>query len=176
MKKILMILTIAFLLVALPSFSQVAVDLGLPSGTKWADRNVGASSPSGYGNYYDEEQAKSIARAKWGGTWCTPTKAQCEELVSKCRSEWSSVNGVKGCKFTGPNGKSIFLPAAGIWFEEDSQADYVGSFLQYMTSSIDKEYDALYYLTGNYDEQDVSIISLEQYGDGTRCSVRPVRK
>lgn len=28
------------------------VDLGLPSGTKWATCNVGASIPSGYGNYY----------------------------------------------------------------------------------------------------------------------------
>lgn len=32
--------------------SAVAVDLGLPSGTKWADRNVGASSPEDYGGYY----------------------------------------------------------------------------------------------------------------------------
>jgi len=29
-----------------------AVDLGLPSGTKWADRNVGADSPEGYGDYF----------------------------------------------------------------------------------------------------------------------------
>lgn len=28
------------------------VDLGLPSGTKWATCNVGASKPEGYGNYY----------------------------------------------------------------------------------------------------------------------------
>ena len=28
------------------------VDLGLPSGLLWADRNVGASSPEVYGNYY----------------------------------------------------------------------------------------------------------------------------
>ena len=28
------------------------VDLGLPSGLLWADRNVGASSPEDYGNYY----------------------------------------------------------------------------------------------------------------------------
>ena len=28
------------------------VDLGLPSGLLWADRNVGASSPEFYGNYY----------------------------------------------------------------------------------------------------------------------------
>ena len=28
------------------------VDLGLPSGTKWATMNVGASSETDYGNYY----------------------------------------------------------------------------------------------------------------------------
>jgi len=30
----------------------VIVDLGLPSGTLWADRNVGASSPEDYGDYF----------------------------------------------------------------------------------------------------------------------------
>lgn len=29
-----------------------AIDLGLPSGTKWANMNVGAESPEGYGGYY----------------------------------------------------------------------------------------------------------------------------
>lgn len=29
-----------------------AIDLGLPSGTKWACCNIGASSPEGYGGYY----------------------------------------------------------------------------------------------------------------------------
>ena len=33
------------------------VDLGLPSGTKWATTNIGASTPEEYGNYY-----------AWGGT------------------------------------------------------------------------------------------------------------
>ena len=28
------------------------VDLGLPSGLKWADRNVGATSPEHYGSYF----------------------------------------------------------------------------------------------------------------------------
>ena len=28
------------------------VDLGLPSGIKWAKRNLGASKPSDYGDYY----------------------------------------------------------------------------------------------------------------------------
>ena len=31
---------------------HTAVDLGLPSGTKWATCNVGASSPEEYGDYY----------------------------------------------------------------------------------------------------------------------------
>ena len=29
-----------------------AIDLGLPSGTKWCCCNVGASTPEGYGGYY----------------------------------------------------------------------------------------------------------------------------
>ena len=32
--------------------AAVAVDLGLPSGTKWADRNVGASSKTDYGDCF----------------------------------------------------------------------------------------------------------------------------
>ncbi len=32
--------------------SVVWVDLGLPSGLLWADRNVGANNPEDYGNYY----------------------------------------------------------------------------------------------------------------------------
>ena len=39
-----------------------AIDLGLPSGTKWACCNVGASSPEGYGGYYawGETEEKSV--------------------------------------------------------------------------------------------------------------------
>ncbi len=39
-----------------------AVDLGLPSGIKWADRNVGASKPEAYGDYlaWGEVRSKSV--------------------------------------------------------------------------------------------------------------------
>ncbi len=39
-----------------------AVDLGLPSGTLWADRNIGANSPEGYGDYFawGETRPKSV--------------------------------------------------------------------------------------------------------------------
>ena len=115
------------------------VDLGLPSGLKWATCNVGASSPEEYGDYYawgeiktKEDYSKSnsktygksmsdisgnstydVARAKWGGSWRLPTKKELEELKNKCKWEWTTINGKKGYKVTGPNGNSIFLPAAG---------------------------------------------------------------
>ena len=41
------------------------VDLGLPSGTKWATCNVGASSPSDYGNYYAWGETSTKSEYSW---------------------------------------------------------------------------------------------------------------
>ena len=41
------------------------VDLGLPSGIKWATCNVGASSPSDYGNYYAWGETKPKEEYAW---------------------------------------------------------------------------------------------------------------
>ena len=115
------------------------VDLGLPSGLKWATCNVGASTPGDYGNYYawGETTTKSnydydnsasygkswsdiggnssrdAARANWGGSWRMPTKSEFQELKGNCTWTWTTQNGKNGFKVTGPNGNSIFLPAAG---------------------------------------------------------------
>ncbi len=114
------------------------VDLGLS--VKWATCNVGASSPSDYGNYYawGETSTKSsyteansktygksmggiagnsaydAARANWGGTWRLPTAREIDELVARCKWTWVTICGHHGYKVTGPNGNSIFLPAAGL--------------------------------------------------------------
>lgn len=56
-------------------------------------------------------------RVKWGAPWRLPTKTEAEELVTKCLWEWTNMNGINGYKVTGPNGKSIFLPAAGSMLE-----------------------------------------------------------
>ncbi|MDE5739085.1 MAG: DUF1566 domain-containing protein [Bacteroidaceae bacterium] len=113
------------------------VDLGLPSGIKWAACNIGASSPSDYGYYfawgetrpkstYTMENSKTwekglgeisgnskydAARANWGGSWRLPSEAEFEELKLQCT--WTWMNGSNGYKIIGPNGNSIFLPAAG---------------------------------------------------------------
>ena len=76
--------------------AQGLVDLGLPSGTLWKDKNE-------EGGFYSYEQALN----KFGDR--LPTKEQFEELKSKCRWSWTG----SGYKVTGPNGNSISLPAAG---------------------------------------------------------------
>ncbi len=122
-----------------------AIDLGLPSGTKWASWNVGASSPEDCGGYYawGETEEKDyydwstythcdgtletchhigdniagteydVARMKWGDSWTMPSTDQIKELMDNCERTWTSQNGTNGMLFTGPNGNSIFLPAAG---------------------------------------------------------------
>ena len=124
------------------------VDLGLPSGLKWATCNVGASNPQDYGLYfawgettgYTAEQVTSgvrvfnsvsytasaistnlkpeqdAAHVNLGGNWRMPTRAEYKELIDNCNGAWTddyNGTGIEGQIFTGPNGKSVFFPAAG---------------------------------------------------------------
>ena len=52
-----------------------------------------------------------VACARLGGTYRMPRENEIQELIEKCRWEWTDVNSVKGYKITGPSGKSIFLPS-----------------------------------------------------------------
>jgi hypothetical protein len=110
--------------------NPVAVDLGLPSGTKWADRNIGALNPEDTGLYfswgntvgheagkdydleddYDNTQGSELkedidlehdaARVNLGEPWKMPTKEQFKELVDNCESEVTTINGYLGRRFT----------------------------------------------------------------------------
>ncbi len=90
------------------------VDLGLPSGLKWATCSVGADSPSDYGEYfawgetspksvYEYENSKTVdkffgdisgnpnydaATANWGASWRMPTKDEWDELKEQCQWTW----------------------------------------------------------------------------------------
>ena len=90
-------------------------NLGLPSGTMWCSHNVDGLFS------YDE------AVAKFGSG--LPTRAQWEELKTKCQWSW---NG-KGYKITGPNGNYIFLPAAGYRFCNGNLSE-VGTYGFYCSS------------------------------------------
>ena len=59
------------------------------------------------GTYYD------AAYSNWGYEWRMPTFEEMEELVDYCSWRWTTVRGEEGYMVTGPNGNSIFLPAAG---------------------------------------------------------------
>ena len=126
------------------------VDLGLPSGTKWATMNVGASSETDYGNYYqygkgaaqyaatsgdsnysgtEDPLAASADTAVqvWGGSWHMPTLAQMQELTANTTYKWVTNykdSGINGCTFTATNGAVLFFPAAGSWY--NGSQDYVG--------------------------------------------------
>lgn len=115
-----------------------AIDLGLS--VKWACCNVGAHSPEEYGNYYRYGDLKEmgveydhsndsedyihpnsdisatgydVAYTKWGNGWRMPTRAELQELIDSCSWKRVMINDVEGQIVTGPNGNSIFLPAAG---------------------------------------------------------------
>lgn len=111
------------------------VDLGLS--TKWAKFNIGASKetetgglfgfgdmtgyntsidPADYASADIYKTANDIANKIYDGKVTMPTIDEFEELFTCCTTEWTSDyegSGVSGYKFTGPNGNSIFLPAAG---------------------------------------------------------------
>lgn len=108
------------------------VDLGLS--TKWCKYNVGATKATDLGGLFgfgdmtgfqtsldlDNYASADIYKTdrdvanKVYGSWVTmPTIDEFEELFTECKKEWVEEDGVAGYKFTGPNGNSIFLPAAG---------------------------------------------------------------
>lgn len=186
------------------------VDLGLPSGLKWATCNVGATSPEEYGDFFawGETDPKTIyawstykwcngsedtmtkyctsssygtvdnktvldpeddaAHVNWGGAWRMPTRAEQDELREKCTWMWTTQEGVNGCRVTGPNGNSIFLPAAGNHCNA-GRAD-VGSNGYYWSSSL--------FMTRSYASYFLKFNSVEQQAYGCyRCegnSIRPV--
>lgn len=98
-------------------------DLGLPSGRKWALRNVGASSEEDCGYLMDFDTANAI---QFEDGWHLPTKEDFIELDENCAHQWIVINGVPGMLFTSiHNGNSIFFPAAGYsWFDKTDDDEY----------------------------------------------------
>lgn len=87
-----------------------AIDLGI--GIKFACCNVGASSPTQYGNYYEWKESETVV-ANWGNGWRMPSLSQLR-LLKNCSHEWKTITGISGMIFKGKNGNRVFLPAAGI--------------------------------------------------------------
>lgn len=125
--------------VSVPADNEM-VDLGLS--VKWAPYNLGASQSHGIGKFYCWGETSSklythlynykyydpltddymdigtdicgteydCAAMLWGNDWRLPTKEEMQELIDMCT--WTAESG--GFTVTGPNGNSIYLPAAGM--------------------------------------------------------------
>lgn len=184
------------------------IDLGLPSGLKWATCNVGANKPEEYGDYFawgetephyteghsqdnpcsnwktsksgynwasykwckgsDSSQTKyctsssygtvdnktvldpedDAAHVNWGGNWRMPTKEEQDELRTNCIWTWGVQNGVSGYTVVGPNGNSLFLPAAGCRLLYDFNS--AGSHGYYWSSSLYSNRSSYAYCLGFY--------------------------
>ena len=128
------------------------VDLGLPSGRLWASMNVGALAEEDAGLMMNFDTANAI---KFQGSWHVPSPEDFKELYHNTKSEWTTRNGIPGRTFTGKNGNSIFLPAAGYtWFDDDESGTTLygrGSYGLYWSSgfySASNAYDLLFSSTG----------------------------
>ena len=205
------------------------VDLGLPSGLKWATFNLGATKPDECGDYYawgeiapktdyswatykwmQEGQsdwkhitkytfedgkkegiwyegdnfigdgkkglkecgnADDAAYAALGGKFRLPTGDEWAELVSSCTWTWkTTADGYarNGYLVTGPNNRTIFLPAAGIRF--GTSLNLAGSDGGYWSSSL-SEYSSDYARDVLFDSEGVGSSGDRRYYG---FSVRPV--
>lgn len=88
------------------------VDLALPSGNLWSTCNIGANSPTSYGTYYMWSSSDRVP-SSWGNEWSTPSINDFRELLNYCTYKWTTKDGTNGYLFTGSNGATMFLPAAG---------------------------------------------------------------
>lgn len=121
------------------------VDLGLRSGLRWATKNIGAERPEEPGDYFawgeirpkrrfceaigltDElcvddiggDPSHDAASANWGVPWRMPRESEFQELIDTCEWAWTG----SGFEVTGPNGRSLFLPAAGLRHEEKTRGE-----------------------------------------------------
>ncbi|MBO7652183.1 MAG: InlB B-repeat-containing protein [Bacteroidales bacterium] len=114
------------------------------------------------------EASDDAATANWGSVWRMPTQTELNELKNSCTVTWVTYNGVNGRLFTGPNGNSIFLPAAG--GRVVSELYNAGSYGNYWSSSFstDLPYRAwhLYFYSDYY--------GMNSYDRSYGQSVRPV--
>lgn len=76
------------------------------------------------------------ATKNWGSNWRMPTIDEWNELITKCTWKWTAKNGVKGYKVS-KNGKYIFLPAAGVYDDDEL---YYPSYGYYWSSSLNADF------------------------------------
>lgn len=135
-------------------------------------------SDSGYDGFTDGktelDPEDDAAYMNWGSSWRMPTKEQSCELVENCSWQWIQRNGVNGYQVTGPNGSTIFLPAAGDRYMGSLR--HVGSHGRYWSRTVDSESSdnayGLYFLYTSYAEGASCYSDYDRFNGYTVRAVR----
>ena len=96
------------------------------------------SSSYGFNGFVDNktelDPEDDAAYVNWGPSWCMPTLDQLYELKDECTWTKKTQNGIYGCLVTGPNGNTMFLPAAG--YQNGGALENVNSWGYYWSSTL----------------------------------------
>lgn len=160
------------------------IDLGLPSGIKWACCNIGASSPEEFGGYYAWGEINDIdtrysylyydnvnysyiyigdnishtqydvTQVLWGEEYCMPTVENVDELFRNSNIEKFVHSDVSGWKIIGPNGNMIFLPAGGMYTPK-----------KYVNSGVNDVGNGYYWLSIMHEIYESDAYAVQLYGD-----------
>lgn len=143
------------------------IDLGLPSGLKWAVCNEGAEEPRIFGDLV-EDNMLNWDKYSWGKNWRLPTHEEAIEFASNCvltnqySYPYSTNISYNGGIIKGKNGNFIYMPYGG-WNNGKTwnQGNEVGYFwlstkitnkepgYRVLSISQDKGIQSYYYLKEN---------------------------
>ena len=163
------------------------VDLGLS--VLWASRNIGALETTDKGGLFGWSDLTGLNVSENGndyyysGNICgserydlckslgigrLPERGEMRELVMKCSREWVENGTEAGYKFTGLNGNSIFMPAAGIRSGNDvSDQEIIGN---YWSGTLNRDY---YGFSMSFDGSSASMEVTECFNGLSIRAVKP---
>ena len=115
--------------------------------------------------------SEDAATVLWGSSWATPSKADMEELASRCTWQELYINNQKGALVTGPSKKSIWLPLVGAKSPEGEVVNE--GYGYYLSNSKDIQNTMLYSWTLTAGSRGAKVATQPgEYG----YSLRPVLK
>ncbi|MBR6494088.1 MAG: hypothetical protein IKT22_02300 [Prevotella sp.] len=114
------------------------------------------------------------AYVNWGRQWRMPSFDQIKELAYKCSWTWTTQNGVGGCKVVGPNGNSIFLPAAGVYEGVQLRSGKNGYYWSRSHGSITRKISAVQSIILNFYSEDPDDTDWDAQRRCIGSTIRPV--
>ena len=107
------------------------------------------------------------ATVNLGKDWRIPSRAEMNELISKCNWTWTQIEGIDGFLIKAANGNSIFLPAAGCY--DGGSNSRRGSQGEYLTSNGYGNGEKCYYLWAQSTSKETTV-----WDSYIGYSIRPV--